>query len=160
MIDYRDWFLVPGRRLHSLNVWYTLRSFGRSGFQAHLRKLISLARIIEELVQAEEGIELFTPRSFALVVFRLLDSSGEVERENELNQAFMKRIHDEKGSMLTETKVGGKVCVRMAVGSRETEERHIRESWDGIIRPLYSKSEGGRRQASSICFWPHSFSSH
>ena len=103
---------------------------------------------------------MFTPRSFALVVFRLLDSSGEVERENELNQAFMKRIHDEKGSMLTETKVGGKVCVRMAVGSRETEERHIRESWDGIIRPLYSKSEGGRRQASSICFWPHSFSSH
>jgi len=30
--------------------------------------------------------------------------------------------------------------VRMAVGSRETEERHIRESWEGIIRPCIRKA--------------------
>jgi len=83
---------------------------------------------------------MFTPRSFSLVVFRILDPSGDLEIENQLNAAFIKRSNDEHKIMLTQTIVGGKQCVRMAIGSRETEERHLKESWDNIIRPLIAQS--------------------
>lgn len=83
---------------------------------------------------------MFTPRTFSLVVFRILDPSGDLEVENELNAAFIKRSNEEHKIMLTQTSVGGKQCVRVAIGSRETEERHLKESWDGIIRPLIVQS--------------------
>lgn len=83
---------------------------------------------------------MFTPRSFSLVVFRILDPSGDLEVENQLNAAFIKRSNDEHKIMLTQTSVGGKQCVRMAIGSRETQEHHLRESWDNIIRPLIAQA--------------------
>ncbi|GAA5907237.1 uncharacterized protein JCM6883_006188 [Sporobolomyces salmoneus] len=137
VVDYRNWSLFLGRRFHSLKVWYTLRSFGVAGFQAHLRKLIDLAKLVDRFVKEEQGrIELFTPRNFSLVVFRIIHPSGDVVLENRLNSAFMKKVNERNDIMLTETCVEGKVCIRFAVGSRETQERHIRESWERVIRPL------------------------
>ncbi|GAA6020111.1 hypothetical protein JCM11491_006401 [Sporobolomyces phaffii] len=140
VIDFRNWQIPLGRRFRSLKIWYVLRSFGTNGFRSHLRKLVNLARFLEKTVKAEPGVELFTPRSFSLVVFRIVDPSGDVELENRLNAAFIKRSNDEHKIMLTQTSVGGKQCVRVAIGSRETEERHLRESWDAVIRPLIAQA--------------------
>ncbi|GAA6062475.1 hypothetical protein JCM10212_000010 [Sporobolomyces blumeae] len=145
--DFRNWQIPLGRRFRSLKIWYMLRSFGTSGFQAHLRKLVELAKVLESMVNEEPGIELFTPRSFSLVVFRILDPSGDLETENALNAAFIKRSNEEHKIMLTQTSVGGKQCVRMAIGSRETEERHLKESWEGIIRPLIAQARVDVAQA-------------
>ncbi|GAA5948455.1 hypothetical protein JCM21900_002712 [Sporobolomyces salmonicolor] len=137
--DFRNWQIPLGRRFRSLKIWYTLRSFGASGFRSHLRKLISLGQTLSDLVVAEPGVELFTARRFSLVVFRITDASGELKKENELNAAFIRRANDEHRIMLTPTTVGGRNCVRMAIGSRETEERHLRESWE-VIRALIAKA--------------------
>ncbi|GAA5965238.1 hypothetical protein JCM3765_006365 [Sporobolomyces pararoseus] len=140
VIDYRNWQIPLGRRFRSLKIWYVLRSFGTNGFRSHLRKLVNLAKYFEEIVRSEDGVEMFTPRSFSLVVFRILDPSKNREIENKLNAAFIKRSNEEHKIMLTQTSVGGKQCVRVAIGSRETEERHLKESWEGIIRPLIAKA--------------------
>lgn len=140
VVDYRNWQIPLGRRFRSLKIWYVLRSFGTNGFRSHLRKLVDLAKYFEEMVKSEDGVEMFTPRSFSLVVFRILDPSKNLEIENKLNAAFIKRSNEEHKIMLTQTSVGGKQCVRVAIGSRETEERHLKESWEGIIRPLIAKA--------------------
>jgi aromatic-L-amino-acid decarboxylase len=141
VIDFRNWQIPLGRRFRSLKIWYVLRSFGTNGFRAHLRKLIDLAKYFEEIVKSEKGIEMFTPRAFSMVVFRILDTeSGNLEVENKLNAAFIKRSNEEHKIMLTQTQVGGKQCVRVAIGSRETQERHLKESWEGIIKPLIQQA--------------------
>ena len=38
-VEYRNWHLGLGRRFRSLKVWFVLRSYGVSGFQAHVRKV-------------------------------------------------------------------------------------------------------------------------
>lgn len=38
VIDYRNWHLSLGRRFRSLKLWFVLRSYGVSGFQAYIRK--------------------------------------------------------------------------------------------------------------------------
>ncbi|CEQ39736.1 SPOSA6832_01283 [Sporobolomyces salmonicolor] len=146
--DFRNWQIPLGRRFRSLKIWYTLRSFGASGFRSHLRKLISLGQTLSDLVVAEPGVELFTARRFSLVVFRITDASGELQKENELNAAFIRRANDEHRIMLTPTTVGGRNCVRMAIGSRETEERHLRESWE-VIRALIAKAREDVAQAKA-----------
>ncbi|GAA5945127.1 uncharacterized protein JCM15063_006528 [Sporobolomyces koalae] len=140
VIDFRNWQIPLGRRFRSLKIWYVLRSFGTNGFRSHQRKLVELAKYLEGIVRAEDGVEMFTPRSFSLVVFRILDPSGDLEIENRLNAAFIKRSNEEHKIMLTQTAVGGKQCVRIAIGSRETREHHLKHSWEEIIRPLIAQA--------------------
>ncbi|KAL7342080.1 pyridoxal phosphate-dependent transferase [Rhodotorula toruloides] len=128
--DYRNMSLSLGRRFRSLKIWWTLRSYGVQGFQKHLRRLVELARVFErELVREVEGVELFTNRRFSLVVFRVLPlppSSPSLEESNALTRALTTLASHDHSLMLTPTTVGGTECVRVAVGSGFTEERHVR----------------------------------
>lgn len=137
--DYRNMSISLGRRFRSLKIWFALRSFGVAGFRAHLRKLNELAALLEREVRAQlEGVQLFTPRRFSLVVIRIVESSAPTEtsgssttarvlaRENALNARLIELANADHSIMLTPTTVGGYNCVRIAVGSPHTEEKHIR----------------------------------
>ncbi|ELU38434.1 aromatic-L-amino-acid decarboxylase [Rhizoctonia solani AG-1 IA] len=147
-------------------------SFGVEGFQAHIRKGVELAKIFESLVEQSSLFEIVTPRSFALVVFRLrtptalptpaaatpIEGSGlSQEKEltagaspdttttearlrqssqtksNALNRAFYARISARKTILLTQTDLAGTFCIRMAIGTARTEEKHIREAFDLLV---------------------------
>ena len=116
---------------------FVLRSYGVSGFQAHLRKLVDLAAYFEKLVLETEGFELFVPRSFALVVFRLrAPAGGDAEA---LNRDFFARTAERKDIHLTPTTVGGRYCTRLAVGSPFTKIEHIESAWE-LIKALAIES--------------------
>uniref|UniRef100_A0A0K3CM33 BY PROTMAP: gi/814542705/emb/CEQ39736.1/ SPOSA6832_01283 [Sporidiobolus salmonicolor] n=1 Tax=Rhodotorula toruloides TaxID=5286 RepID=A0A0K3CM33_RHOTO len=118
--DYRNMSLSLGRRFRSLKIWWTLRSYGVEGFRRHLRRLVELAEVFERTLGEEvKGVELFTKRRFSLVVFRL-------EQANTLTRTLTTLAAADHSLMLTPTTVGGTECVRVAVGSGFTEERHVR----------------------------------
>ncbi|GAA6044097.1 hypothetical protein JCM8097_008433 [Rhodosporidiobolus ruineniae] len=158
VVDYRNMQLALGRRFRSLKVWFTLRSYGQSGFRAHLRRLIVLAQTFEELVQSDlapHGIELFAPRSFYLVVLRAVVLAGSAEDkqlgdnstrrrtyENALNAAWIRIANADPKLMLTPTKVGGEECVRICIGSPNVEERHVR----ALVVKLKDQVEQARRE--------------
>ena len=134
VVDYRNWSLALGRRFRSSKLWFVLRSFGVEGYQAHIRKVslrfhipliftlhdrsqsISLGEIFAESIRSRpELLELVTPPSFSLSVFRIAPSavpelSG--DELNELNQQFYQKLYDRKDLMLTQTKLDGIHCVR------------------------------------------------
>ena len=134
VVDYRNWSLALGRRFRSSKLWFVLRSFGVEGYQAHIRKVslrshippfltlhgrlqsISLGEIFAERVRSHpELLELVTPPSFSLSVFRIAPSAapGLSEDElNELNRRFYQKLYERKDLMLTETKLNGVHCVR------------------------------------------------
>lgn len=96
MTDYRNWGLSLGRRFRSLKILFVLRSYGIQGFQAHLLRTIELGKTFEEQVQQDDDFEVVTPRSLALVVFRLKPGDAKEQDEealNELNKRFYARLH-------------------------------------------------------------------
>lgn len=135
-----------GRRFRSLKIWFALRSYGVTGFQKHLRQLISRAQVFERaLLDSDKGVPgvvLFTPRRFSLVVFRVvtlpdqtnLAGDERLKLENALNAAVIRHANEDASLMLTPTTVGGKECVRVAVGSPNTEERHVLDLVEKIRR--------------------------
>ncbi|KAI9511567.1 pyridoxal phosphate-dependent transferase [Russula earlei] len=131
--DYRNWHLSLGRRFRSLKLWFVLRSFGVEGFQANIRKCISLNNSFVERVRACPIFELVTPPAFALTVFRLLPepagNTDELESVNSLNRAFYSDLQSRPDLALTQTSLGGVFCVRFAVGSTRTEQRDIDNAW-------------------------------
>ncbi|KAK4048765.1 hypothetical protein OIV83_004531 [Microbotryomycetes sp. JL201] len=132
VVDYRNWQISLGRRFRSLKLYFTLRSYGTNGFESHLRKLIKHAERLEKLILSDKqhSFELFTPRSFSLVVVRLRGGDGDsLEHVDELNKTFYALTTERKDIMLTPTIVGGRACTRIALGSPLLRTEHVDKIW-------------------------------
>jgi len=129
--NFRDWGIQLGRRFRALKLWFVIRFYGVEGLQKIIREHIRLAQIFKEWVEADARFELMAPVHFSLVCFRLNDGRSE-EKLNELNRRLLEKINSTKRLFLTHTNLKGKYTIRMVVGSRTTEERHVREAWEII----------------------------
>jgi len=49
-----------------------------------------------------------------------------------LNRRLLERVNASDPVFLTHTTLRGKYAIRLAVGQRTTEERHVRNAWDII----------------------------
>lgn len=130
--NYRDWGIQLGRRFRALKLWFVLRYYGVSGLQEIIRKHIRLAQMFKEWLTADERFEILAPVHFSLVCFRLNDGRDESQL-NELNRVFHQKINESGRIFLTHTSLRGKYTIRLVVGSRTTEEQHVKEAWS-IIR--------------------------
>lgn len=129
--NFRDWGIQLGRRFRALKLWFVIRSYGVEGLQEIVRKHIKFAQIFKKWVEEEQDFELMAPVNLSVVCFRLNDGRGE-EMLNALNKRFLENINKTGKVFLTQTMLRGKYVLRMAIGSRTTEERHVREAWDLI----------------------------
>jgi len=129
VIDYRNWGLALGRRFRSSKIWFALRSFGVEGYRAHIRKSISLGKIFAERVREHpELLELVTPPSFSMSVFRIAPSAVpefSADEVNNLNELYYRRIDERKDLWLTQTNVNGVHCIRFVTGAQKTEPYHV-----------------------------------
>ena len=129
--NYRDWGIQLGRRFRALKLWFVIRSYGIEGLQAMVREHMRLAGLVKDWVEADSRFELLAPVDLALVCFRLNDGRNEPAL-NELNRRFLERVNAAGTIFLTHTTLRGKYTVRLVVGQRTTEERHVRGAWDVI----------------------------
>ena len=129
--NYRDWGIPLGRRFRALKLWFVIRSYGVEGLQAMVREHIRLAGLVKEWVEADARFELLAPVELGLICFRLNDGRDETGL-NALNQELLDRINATGRVFLTHTTLRGKYTIRLVVGQRTTEERHVREAWDII----------------------------
>ena len=119
-------YAIPlGRRFRALKLWAVLRCHGRSGLQERIREAIRLAALFEEWVRAEPGWQVVAPRPFSLVCFRRDGSDEE-------NEAIMTRVNESGEAFLSHTRLGGRLVLRLAVGSARTTEEDVRIAWDAL----------------------------
>lgn len=131
--NFRDWGIQLGRRFRALKLWFVLRAYGVEGIQNILREHMRLAQVFKAWVEEHELFELMAPVPLSLVCFRLNDGRSEEELER-LNREFLERLNASGKVLLTQTSLRGKFVLRMAIGSRTTEERHVREAWDLMVK--------------------------
>jgi len=129
--NFRDWGIQLGRRFRALKLWFVLRFYGVKGLQEMVREHIRIAQLFQQWVEDHNDFELMAPVSSSLVCFRLNDGRSE-EVLNTLNKQFLESINQTGKVFLTHTALKGKYVLRMLVGQRTTEERHVREAWDLI----------------------------
>jgi aromatic-L-amino-acid decarboxylase len=127
--NLRDWGIPLGRRFRALKLWFVIRGYGVEGLQAMVREHLRLAALVKEWVEADARFELMAPADLALVCFRLNDGRDETGLDA-LNKRFLEAVNAAGPVHLTHTTLGGKFTVRLVVGQRTTEERHVRAAWD------------------------------
>jgi aromatic-L-amino-acid/L-tryptophan decarboxylase len=125
VIDYRDWQVPLGRRFRALKLWAALRWYGAQGLREHIRGHVALAQEFASWVAADERFELVAPHPLSLVTFRL--RSGD-----DHTLALMNRVNASGELYLTHTVVDGKTTLRLAIGSPQTQRRHVEAAWAAL----------------------------
>jgi len=136
--NYRDWGIQLGRRFRALKLWFVIRSYGVEGIRAIVREHVRLAALFANWLDQDNRFEIMAPVQLSLVCFRLNPGALNQESLNRLNQEFLERINSNPSIFLTHTTLNGNYTIRMAIGSRTTTERHIKDAWEII------KEEAGK----------------
>lgn len=127
--NYRDWGIQLGRRFRALKLWFVIRSYGVEGLRALVRKHLRLAGLFKSRVEADPRFELLAPVDLGLVCFRLNGGRPEAGLDA-LNRELLRRVNASGKVFLTHTSLRGRFAIRLVVGQRTTEERHVRQAWE------------------------------
>jgi aromatic-L-amino-acid decarboxylase len=130
--NYRDWGIQLGRRFRALKLWFVIRSYGVEGLQARLREHIRLARLFKGWVEKDPRFELLAPVPFSLVCFRFNDGRRE-ETLDGFNRKLLEKVNSNGRVFLTHTSLRGRYALRLVVGQRTTQERHVQQAWEIIV---------------------------
>lgn len=135
--DYRNWGLSLGRRFRSLKILFVLRSYGIQGFQAHLLRTIEMGKIFEEQVKNDENFEVVTPRSLALVVFRLKPANTDRDEDalNELNKKFYARLHKHTSIQLSKPSERASI-IENALLMMTTTTNSLDYHWQDVLHQI------------------------
>jgi aromatic-L-amino-acid/L-tryptophan decarboxylase len=135
-----DHGLPSGRRAGALAAWMVLRVFGRAGLQARLREQVRLARRFADLVEADPDFELAAPVTMGVVCFRARPVGMADDELDALNSRLVRQVLGTGRVHLTQTRLWGRLAMRVAVVNVLTTERHLADAWalvhDALDRAL------------------------
>jgi aromatic-L-amino-acid decarboxylase len=108
------------------------RAFGRGGLEARIREQVRLARRFAEWVEADPDFELGAPVTMAVVCFRAAPLEVPPDALDELNRRLVDEVNAAGRAVLSPTRLGNTVWMRIVVGNVLTTEAHLAEAWSAI----------------------------
>lgn len=130
-INYMDYGVQLGRRFRALKAWIVWRTFGREGIAARIREHVRLAQIFASWVREDPRWEISAPVMMGVVCFRLKNADDKLADQK--NSATVATINASGNAYLTQTKLRGRIVMRLGLGNILTTEEHVRRVWE-IIR--------------------------
>jgi aromatic-L-amino-acid decarboxylase len=102
-----------------------LRCYGREGLQALIREHVRLAQLFASWVEDEPGWEIAAPHALSVVCFRR-------EGSDEENAAILERVNRSGEAFLSQTRLDGRLVLRLAIGNARTTEDDVRRAWAAL----------------------------
>jgi aromatic-L-amino-acid/L-tryptophan decarboxylase len=130
-INYMDYGVQLGRRFRALKAWVVWRAFGREGIAARIREHLRLAQLFASWVREDPRFEISAPVMMGVVCFRLKNADDKAADQK--NSETVARINASGNAYLTQTKLRGRIVMRLGLGNILTTEEHIRRVLE-IIR--------------------------
>ena len=136
VVNYRDWGIQLGRRFRALKLWWVIRSHGVAGLQAVIRSHCDWAVEFAGWLESDDRFQLMAPVPFALVCFRLRNRPGEPDAAADARtRTLLERANATGRVFFTHTLLAGRYTIRMSIGARATERRHVAGAWE-MVRDL------------------------
>ena len=125
-----DYGVQLGRRFRALKAWMVWRAFGREGLAARIREQVRLAQVFASWVKEDPRFELSAPVMMGVVCFRLKAADNtEADRKN---ARTVEGINATGQTYLMQTKLKGRIVMRLGLGNILTTEDHVRRAWEII----------------------------
>src|SRR4029453_17865852 len=128
-----------GRRFRALKLWMVLRHFGSEGLRQRLAEHMRLARSFADWIDESDDFERTAPVPFSVVCFRAIG-------DDVLNERLLEAVNSSGEIFISHTRLGGRFCLRLAIGNLHTTEQHVSRAWALLrdrARELRSSSTAG-----------------
>jgi aromatic-L-amino-acid/L-tryptophan decarboxylase len=121
-----------GRRFRSLKLWMILRSFGARAIRAHIARHIGLAKRLASWIDAHPDFERLAPVPLSVVCFRWSPAAARMSdtQLDAANETLTDRVNASGEVFLSQTRLNGRIALRVAIGHLKTEERHVARAWE------------------------------
>ncbi|MBX3570020.1 MAG: aspartate aminotransferase family protein [Rhizobiaceae bacterium] len=131
IINYSEWSIPLGRRFRALKLWFLLRAYGLEGLRAMIRRHVGWSGELAERLRRTPGFEIVTEPMLSLFSFR--HRPGGVADLDAHNLALVAAINADGRTYLTQTRVDGKVAIRLQVGQFETTREDVDIAYRAIV---------------------------
>jgi len=121
-VDLKNWQLPLGRECKALSSWFVIQEFGAEGIRQHLRKYIEAAKVAEDIINADDRLEMYVKRDLSLVIFR-------VKGENANTDRVIKKLSKNKKLLMLGSSQYGKSIIRFTPGSYVDGHTNIHEAF-------------------------------
>jgi aromatic-L-amino-acid decarboxylase len=142
--NFRDWGIPLGRRFRALKLWFVLRSYGAEGLRAHVRATVAQGRRLAAMAEAEPGWRVLAPAELGLVCLRFQPETMDDASADALNRRALAAVNAAGRYHLGGTILGGRQVIRVALGGRLTEDRHVEGVWEELRSAVTGERGGGR----------------
>jgi aromatic-L-amino-acid/L-tryptophan decarboxylase len=120
-----DYGYELSRGFKALKIWMALKQHGSAKFGRLIDQNIAQAAFLAGLIEAEPALELMAPVSINIVCFRHRHPEGTEDAHVALNTEIMLRIQESGLAVITDTKVHGAHCLRVAINNHRTRRADL-----------------------------------
>jgi aromatic-L-amino-acid decarboxylase len=117
IINYNEWTVPLGRRFRALKLWFVLRAYGLEGLRERIRNHVTWAAEARDQLAALPGVEIVTEPRLSLFSFALGDDAA--------TEALLSHINDDGRIYLTQTRVDGRLAIRVTVGTFDCRREDV-----------------------------------
>ena len=110
------------RRFRALPTWFSLKAYGRAGFQELVERNVHLAKQLGEWITRSPHFTLLSPVHFNVVCFTLTATQGELS--GSINP-FLSALTRDGRVFLTPSDWKGTPCIRAAFSNWQTQEADL-----------------------------------
>ncbi|WP_181702269.1 pyridoxal phosphate-dependent decarboxylase family protein [Chthonobacter albigriseus] len=130
VVNYSEWSVPLGRRFRALKLWFLLRAYGLDGLRRMIHDHVAWAEALAKTIAATPDFEIVTPPMLSLFTFRY-SPAGAADLDD-LNMRLVNAVNDDGRTYVTQTKVDGRIAIRIQVGSFDATRADIEDSWTAI----------------------------
>ena len=130
--DYMDYGIQLGRRFRALKAWMVFRSFGKTGISSRIREHCRLAQLFASWVRDTKHFVVGAPVTMGVVCFRYAPAGVPEAAADAMNDAIVEKVNASGHFYLTQTRLRGRVFLRIGLGNVRTTEAHLALAWRAI----------------------------
>jgi aromatic-L-amino-acid/L-tryptophan decarboxylase len=118
------------RSCRALKIWMSLRAYGAARFREIVDQNLDLARLAEAWLAQGTAFEILSPARLGIVCFRFAppELRADAPRLDAVNEAIVRRTHEEGFAMITSTRLGGRFALRLCVLNHRTRRRDVEDT--------------------------------
>lgn len=120
-----DYCFELSRGFKALKIWMSLKEHGVEKFGRLIDQNIAQAAYLTELIHAHPCLELMAPTSINIVCFRYRNEVATHDDLKALNTEIMLRLQESGVAVPSDTTVGGRHCLRVAINNHRTKRQDL-----------------------------------
>ncbi|MFJ6207926.1 pyridoxal phosphate-dependent decarboxylase family protein [Lysinibacillus sp. NPDC092081] len=122
------------RRFRALPAWFTLKAYGKKGYQNLIEQNVELAKRLGDKINDSQEFKLLSPVRLNVVCFSLNKESISTE----INNQFLTSLNKQGKVFMTPTIYKGVPAIRAAFSNWRTEEKDLDIIWEALISTVQS----------------------